>query len=67
MWTSATTDAEAARGVPSVTEETRAMIEQQFRSGWDVKRVERLLAESDDRTEEAWVAAGEAAAADQDD
>jgi hypothetical protein len=43
------------------------MIEQRFPPGWDERRVRRLLAELDSRTEEEWVAADEAAAADQED
>jgi hypothetical protein len=43
------------------------MIEQQFPPGWDEERVQQLLAELDSRTEEEWVAADEAAAADGDD
>jgi hypothetical protein len=43
------------------------MVEQQFSPGWDEQQVERLLAELDRRTEEEWVAADEAAAADGDD
>ena len=43
------------------------MIEQRFPPGWDEQRVQRLLAELDSRTEEEWVAADEAAAAEQDD
>jgi hypothetical protein len=43
------------------------MIEQRFPPGWDEQRVQRLLAELDNRTEEEWVAADEAAAADGDD
>jgi hypothetical protein len=39
------------------------MSEQQFPAGWDEQRVKRLLAELDARTEEEWVAADEAAAA----
>jgi hypothetical protein len=39
------------------------MSEQRFPAGWDEKRVQRLLAELDSRTEEEWVAADEAAAA----
>jgi hypothetical protein len=42
------------------------MIEQQFPPGWDEQRVRRLLDELDNRTEEEWVAADEAAAADGD-
>jgi hypothetical protein len=40
---------------------------QRFPPGWDEQRVRRLLAELDRRTEEEWVAADEAAAADGDD
>ena len=43
------------------------MKEQRFPPGWDEQRVQRLLAELDSRTEEEWVAADEAAAADGDD
>ncbi len=43
------------------------MSEQQFPSGWDEQRVQRLLAELDARTEEEWVAADEAAASEADD
>jgi hypothetical protein len=43
------------------------MNEQKFPPGWDEQRVRRLLAELDSRTEEEWVAADEAAAADGDD
>jgi hypothetical protein len=43
------------------------MIEQRFPPGWDEQRVQRLLAELDSRTEAEWVAADEAAAAEQDD
>jgi hypothetical protein len=39
------------------------MNEQRFPEGWDEQRVQRLLAELDARTEEEWVAADEAAAA----
>jgi hypothetical protein len=39
------------------------MSEQQFPAGWDEQRVKRLLAELDARTDEEWVAADEAAAA----
>jgi hypothetical protein len=42
------------------------MNEQRFPPGWDEERVRRLLAELDSRTEEEWVAADEAAAADGD-
>jgi len=40
------------------------MNEQRFPAGWDEERVKRLLAELDARTEEEWLAADEAAAAD---
>lgn len=40
------------------------MIEQRFPAGWDEQRVQRLIAELDARTEEEWIAADEAAAAD---
>jgi hypothetical protein len=43
------------------------MSEQRFPPGWDEQRVQRLLAELDNRTEEEWVAADEVAAADGDD
>jgi hypothetical protein len=43
------------------------MSEQRFPPGWDEQRVQRLLAELDSRTEEEWIAADEAAAADGDD
>jgi hypothetical protein len=43
------------------------MIEQRFPPGWDEERVKRLLAELDTRTDEEWVVADEAAAAEQDD
>jgi hypothetical protein len=43
------------------------MSKQQFPKGWDEQRVQRLLAELDSRTEEEWVAADEAAAAEGDD
>jgi hypothetical protein len=43
------------------------MNEQRFPPGWDEERVRQLLAELDNRTEEEWVAADEAAAADGDD
>ena len=55
------------RGVPQAEEETRAMNEQRFPAGWDQQRVQRLLAELDARSEEEWVAADEAAAAEGDD
>jgi hypothetical protein len=41
------------------------MNEQRFPAGWDEQRVQRLLAELDARTEAEWVAADEAAAADE--
>ncbi len=40
------------------------MNEQRFPAGWDEQRVKQLLAELDARTEEEWIAADEAAAAD---
>jgi hypothetical protein len=43
------------------------MIEQRFPPGWDEQRVQQVLAELDSQTEEEWVAADEAAAAEQDD
>jgi prephenate dehydrogenase len=43
------------------------MIEQTFPPGWDEQRVRRLLAELNSRTEDEWVAADEAATAEQDD
>jgi hypothetical protein len=43
------------------------MNDQRFPPGWDEERVRRLLAELDDRTEEEWVAADEAAASEGDD
>ncbi len=43
------------------------MSKNQFPPGWDNDRVQELLAELDSRTEEEWVAADEAAAADGDD
>lgn len=41
------------------------MSEQKFPAGWDEQRVQRLLAELDARTDEEWVAADEAAAAEE--
>ncbi len=43
------------------------MSEQRFPPGWDEQRVQGLLAELENRTEEEWVAADEVAAADGDD
>ena len=43
------------------------MSKNQFPPGWDNDRVQKLIAELDSRTEEEWVAADEAAAADGDD
>jgi predicted NAD/FAD-dependent oxidoreductase len=40
------------------------MNEQRFPKGWDEKRVQRLIAELDARTDDEWTAADEAAAAD---
>ncbi len=41
------------------------MNEQRFPDGWDEQRVGRLLAGLDARTDEGWVAADEAAVADE--
>ena len=43
------------------------MKKQQFPKGWDEQRVKQLIAELDARTDEEWIAADEAAAADADD
>lgn len=43
------------------------MSEQRFPKGWDEQRVKRLIAELDARTEEEWLAADEAAVADEGD
>lgn len=43
------------------------MIERKFPPGWDERRVQGLLAELENRTEEDWVVADEAAAAEGDD
>lgn len=43
------------------------MTEQKFPPGWDLQRVQSLIAELDARTEDEWVAADEAAAAEGDD
>jgi hypothetical protein len=43
------------------------MSDQKFPEGWDEQRVKRLLKELDARTDEEWIAADEAAAADGDD
>ena len=43
------------------------MNEQRFPAGWDERRVQQLLEELDERTEEEWVAADEAAAAEGED
>jgi hypothetical protein len=43
------------------------MKKQQFPKGWDEQRVKQLIAELDARTDEEWVAADEAAAAEADD
>jgi len=40
------------------------MKKQKFPKGWDEKRVKELIAELDARTDEEWIAADEAAAAD---
>ena len=39
------------------------MTEQRFPAGWDEQRVKSLIAELDARTDDEWVAADEAAAA----
>jgi hypothetical protein len=44
--------------------ETRMMNPQRFPKGWDEQRVRQLIAELDSRTDEEWIAADEAAAAD---
>ena len=43
------------------------MKQQRFPAGWDEQRVKRLIAELDARTDEEWIAADEAAAADEGD
>ena len=43
------------------------MIEQRFPHGWDEKRVQELIAELDSRTDDEWIAADEAAAAEDED
>ena len=43
------------------------MNEQQFPKGWDEQRVKRLIAELDARTDEQWIAADEAGAANEGD
>jgi hypothetical protein len=43
------------------------MKKQRFPKGWDEQRVKQLIAELDARTDEEWIAADEAAAADADD
>jgi len=43
------------------------MTEQRFPKGWDERRVRSLIAELDARTEDEWIAADEAAAAEDDD
>ncbi len=43
------------------------MKKQQFPKGWNEQRVKQLIAELDARSDEEWVAADEAAAADADD
>jgi hypothetical protein len=40
------------------------MNEKRFPKGWDEQRVKQLIAELDSRTDEEWIAADEAAAAD---
>jgi hypothetical protein len=55
---------QAAPGIPATAKEAQAMNEQRFPAGWDEQRIKRLLAELDARTDEEWIAADEAAAAD---
>ena len=43
------------------------MNKQRFPAGWDEQRVKRLLEELDARTDEEWIAADEAASADEGD
>jgi hypothetical protein len=43
------------------------MNEQRFPKGWDEQRVQQLIAELDARTDEEWIAADEAAAANAED
>ena len=43
------------------------MSEKQFPKGWDEQRVKQLIDELDARTDEEWIAADEAAAAESDD
>jgi hypothetical protein len=43
------------------------MKKQKFPKGWDEQRVKELIAELDSRTDEEWIAADEAAAADAED
>ena len=43
------------------------MNDQRFPKGWDERRVRDLLAELDARTEDEWITADEAAAAEDDD
>ena len=43
------------------------MSDQKFPEGWDEQRVKRLIKELDARTDEEWIAADEAAAAEGDD
>src|SRR5205823_8527554 len=58
---------EAGQGLPAAAKEARTMKKQQFPKGWDEKRVKELIAELDARTDDEWIAADEAAAADTDD
>src|SRR5262249_48745020 len=55
---------QATQGIPAAKEEAWTMREQKFPAGWDEQRVKRLLSELDARTDEEWIAADEAAAAD---
>jgi hypothetical protein len=47
--------------------ETRTMNERRFPKEWNEERVKRLIAELDARTDEEWIAADEAAAAEGED
>ena len=48
-------------------EETKTMNQHQCPKGWDAQRVKQLIAELDTRSDEEWIAAGEAAASDEGD
>src|SRR5438552_13637970 len=55
---------QVAQRVPVAAKETPTMNEQRLPEGWDEQRVKQLIAELDVRTDEEWIAADEAAAAD---